>query len=542
MLRKWDTVVEFNKEQLEAINCKDKNIVCIAGAGTGKTQTLIGRISRLVNDGISPKSILCLTFTRVGAMEMGARYRKLCSTSEEPTFATFHAFCYQLLCRDNIMREKLGYKKIPDIAEDITIRRIKEKIKVALKISIPDSILNGEKDPLYIQKFQYDLFQKEFNKELKKQNLITFDILCKSVCELFTKNNPISDVYKRRYKYIFVDEFQDTDPLQWKFVKSFKDSNLFVVGDAFQNLYSFRGTDSSIIKSLTKSESWTTIKLFRNYRSTKQICDFANSNTHYGDDAYRLEITSEIEGIKVIDMQLVHKDSNIVGNINESVIRDIENKLKGLTGTSAILCRTNAEVKCADKAIKRIAQNSNRDHIDWIKQLVQVLNCVEDERYKIDYISSKLTVKEYTSWLQENFGKEVPDLYSGIVYDNKEAYDILQLVDSVEVMFLNCSTELGKCISFCNTFNIQYSPKQEDVENKTAIIFLKELLTNYLNDVTSNDVYIGTIHSSKGLEYDNVFIVNVNGKSFKLDSEDQKNCYYVAITRAKKNLYVYRYV
>jgi len=113
--------MNFNKEQLEAINCEDKNIVCIAGAGTGKTQTLIGRMIRLINEGVSPDNILCLTFTRAAATEMGERYRKLSGEIKTPMFATFHAFCYHLLCVDSVLRNYLGYNKVPDIADEISI-------------------------------------------------------------------------------------------------------------------------------------------------------------------------------------------------------------------------------------------------------------------------------------------------------------------------------------------------------------------------------------------------------------------------------------
>ena len=820
--------MNFNKEQLEAINCEDKNIVCIAGAGTGKTQTLIGRMIRLINEGVSPDNILCLTFTRAAATEMGERYRKLSGEIKTPMFATFHAFCYHLLCVDSVLRNYLGYNKVPDIADEISIQKFVEKIKIINNIKIPDNVLSGKKKPEPRQEFEYKLFQKALNKEIKSNNLITFDILCESVCELFTSDNVLCDIYKKKYKHIFVDEFQDTDPLQWKFVQSFTDSCIFVTGDAYQcqpagtmitmsdftikpiedicvgdsvltyvcnearyvsnknnanhphrytksvigiskhfacnvvkvasashssrytkdhityakihyegneqkhvtylmsnnlgwyrvgstrlflsngahfgprnrmqaehannvwilgvydtageawmqeqmvaykfgipqitwvhenvkfniddmaklyqnlgdlteaaseclqyygrdinyplfgkhtnnlhfskshifecrvgNLiegifdivvpqhnskdklhntyevitsispepyqivygleveknhnyvgdsilthnciYHFRGTDSTIIKSLTKNSAWETIKLFRNYRSTEQICEYANNFTKtYGDESYRLKLLTEEDGEKVIE---IRKNPEVKDGydftrydeyIDAEVCDDIQSKLiKYPNGKSAILCRTNREVKYLRNNFKELTETNS----SALEILENCLKCYYDEQYRIDYISSLLTKDEYAKWMKECIINKAQDINSPIIQSNDKARQFILYLISIAKIIDDNRTDIEKICDILYEFEISYLPDMRELANKSYVEYLYEIIDRLKSQEKS--LYIGTIHSSKGLEYDNVYLVNVDNDTFPLDDEENKNLFYVGVTRAKSNLFIY---
>ena len=156
-----------NEQQLAAINSDDRTILCLAGAGAGKSFTLVNRISRLVNSGTDPKSILALTFTNAAAFEMGEKYKKLCVTSAtkgQPEFRTFHGFCYSLLVKDKVIRERLGYTKVPEICDDNKLKQLKSQAKLMTNCNLSETKME-EKIPLTKQeKYLLDLYRKALKK------------------------------------------------------------------------------------------------------------------------------------------------------------------------------------------------------------------------------------------------------------------------------------------------------------------------------------------------------------------------------------------
>ncbi len=226
----------LNTGQEQAVSCNARKILCLAGAGTGKTHSMISRISRLVNEQrVKTSEILVLTFTNAAAYEMKERYRKVHKNQETPMFCTFHSFCYSLICENQKAAQYLGYYQgIPQIADDMAIRKLRTMCRQQCGTKISDDKLDGKVKITKSESFQKEIYWKQFNKLMKEQNLITFDYMCYGVCDLFKSDSPLVKEYKKKFKYIFVDEFQDTDPKQWEFVSSFKNSDLFVVGDAKQ--------------------------------------------------------------------------------------------------------------------------------------------------------------------------------------------------------------------------------------------------------------------------------------------------------------------
>lgn len=199
----------LNDQQIEVINCNHPLILCLAGAGAGKTACLTRRIARLVNDGADPRSILALTFTNAAAFEMGQRYRTLEGidpTKPLPEFRTFHSFCYSLIIKDKDIREELGYAKVPEICEEQRIEAIKKEAKIATHCSVSDAKLNDPKAKLTPQEqFEKQVYEKMIRNKIRDENVITFDMLCYNVCALFHNKNPIVDKYKAKYKYILVN-------------------------------------------------------------------------------------------------------------------------------------------------------------------------------------------------------------------------------------------------------------------------------------------------------------------------------------------------
>lgn len=530
-----DTFVP-NSEQESAIECKDSKILCLAGAGTGKTASMIHRIIRIVNDGGEPSSILCLTFTNAAAFEMKERYKNLMNDNAIPEFRTFHSFCYHLLSIDVNVRRKLGYSDIPSIASDGDIKLMKSKSRLACGTKISDSKLMSNKSLSISESFERDVFWKYYNKLLRRSGLITFDILCYDVCKLFVDDDSCIRRYKSKYKYIFVDEFQDTDPKQYEFVSSFKDSDMFVVGDALQNIYSFRGSDSSIIKGLSVDENWTTIKLFQNYRSTKDICDFANSASKYADNSYRIEIQSKRNGEDVTVKYM--SEPTYECPVDCDSFKYIVDKINECQGTSAVLCRTNSEVdfivdKLKEKGLNCKTSNKNSDNI-------HILKSVLDNDYMINWLSTFLNAEEYANFTR----------LSCIFQDEKSTTDIflnnfgnvfkvkpkLESILSIRKILRSDRLKVQKCADILSTLDMPLN-----IDINIDVNTAKEFITNlieYTSDMLQSYLYVGTIHSSKGLEYDNVILVNVDTKLFKLSNEENLNLYYVGITRARNKLYI----
>ena len=224
----------LNNEQMSAVLCDDKKILCLAGAGTGKTTTMLERISHLVDTGVDPSSILVLTFTNAAAFEMKDRYQKKHNKNRIPEFRTFHSFCYYVLSSNVALRRSLGYTETPTIADEAIRKRILREAGSITNIKSSIESLSKKTNRSVKEQYEYETLCKTASKLMQKRNTITFDELSKKVCELFQKDDPGVQVYKNQYRYIFVDEFQDTDPTQFKFIESFPDSKLFVVGDALQ--------------------------------------------------------------------------------------------------------------------------------------------------------------------------------------------------------------------------------------------------------------------------------------------------------------------
>lgn len=527
----------FNKNQQSAIMCNDSKILCLAGAGTGKTFSLVHRLDRLIKDGADPTGILVLTFTNAAALEMKSRFSALNPNKLSPEFRTFHAFCYSLIISNRNIRAKLGYSRIPNIASEFAIKKCRKEAEMQTGIKLPANAWKSDDKLSLRQKQDKTVLDMTVANLLKKRNLITFDQLCYDVCELFTDKDPCIQSYLDKYKYIMIDEFQDTDPKQYKFAQAFDHAKQFYVGDALQTLYAFRGADPAIIKSLSISSNWTTIKLTENYRSTTEICEYANNMSKYADDSYRITMQAHKDGPKVVEdtctMRYEHLDNSTLSTIAAIISK--------FDGTTAILCRTNKEVKSIQKYFSdnEIPFTSGKKE----EETIHVFNAIKDDQYFLEWLASTLNSESYAKFIKERFEIE----NNGAVYS----------IDNFMTSFSNAITEdLYKRVKACR-FSLE---SDKPIVAKWADIFatnrikcpyveelpedmdkLIELALDILSEKVTEDAttYIGTIHSSKGLEYDNVILTGVDGYSFKLNSEDNLNAFYVGITRAKTNLHIY---
>ena len=398
--------MSLNTEQLQAVNSTSDRILCLAGAGAGKTTVFLERISKLVNGGVAPSSVLALTFTNAAAAEMKERYEKNHLGTGTPEFRTFHSFCYSIMCKDPDIRMALGYDSVPSIASDEQEKNIKERAVVQCKINLTKDKLLHRDNLTKQEQFQADLYDKAVKRIMRADNIITFDALNNEVAELFASNHPATQYYKDKYKYICVDEFQDTDPYQIKFLNSFPNTNFYFCGDCLQNIYAFRGTSNEYIKALSNTPDWEKIRLFTNYRSTNQICSYANKfSKKYADDSYRIEMQGTRDGDKVITK--LTSGGTKYECINPTDIRDVVSILDTLSGTSAILCRTNKEVNAVTNYLHNheIEFTSNKDN-----RVQRLIDCAVSETYMLGLMASYLSSDKYGEYIRLSSQIGNPDL------------------------------------------------------------------------------------------------------------------------------------
>lgn len=534
--------MEFNEQQLQAINCNDSHIVCLAGAGAGKTACLIERVSRQVKEGVDPRSILAFTFTNAAALEMRERYKQKNPTQTLiPEFRTFHSFCYSLIGKDIELRKAIGYSHLPQIVDTFAIERIEKKVKLALGLEKMSDKKLKSAEPLLDKKEEWNRqsFQKMVKNEINKENVITFDMLCYDVAKLFTDNNPLTDKYKEQYKYIICDESQDTDPKQFKFIGSFQKSNFFIVGDILQSIYMWRGCSPEPIMALVDSGQWTVIKLFENYRSTTQICEFANRITKGAKDEHRIEMHGQREG------ENVHVISGSNASYRSPVDTDhlsilLDNILQNNEQNTAVLCRSNKEVTAVSEFLTERGIVNRTDKPDG--ELINIVKSLNDNDFFQDWLASScFSAEEYANYIRE---KELIE-DSGIVWF-ANAYRGNELI-----------SEKGRKVTNIRKI-LKCTPDVPEQKWREILAYL-EISTDLADDIVINtdqdilegleelahtsmqaSVYVGTIHSSKGLEYNDVYLMGVYDKMFKINSDEMRNLYYVGATRARNRLYVFR--
>lgn len=200
--------IRLNDQQKQFVNSDSKYICCVAGAGSGKTASLIQRVGRLIKDNrCKGSNILVLTFTNAAAFEMKDRFGKQFKefVADSPEFRTFHAFCFSLLCKDMWIRNKLGYTSVPEIITPEKLKALETRCKLMTSCKLTDKELQNPDNLDLNKKFMYEVFSKCLRKETRKQNVITFDMLCNDVCGFFESDDPVVQKYKDQYKYILVN-------------------------------------------------------------------------------------------------------------------------------------------------------------------------------------------------------------------------------------------------------------------------------------------------------------------------------------------------
>ncbi len=587
----------LNDKQLEAVNHTEGPCLVLAGAGSGKTRVLTERIIKLIDDGVSPYNILAITFTNKAAKEMRVRVQnKIGDVANSIFIGTFHSFGLRIL-RENY--DAIGYSSnITILDTDDTKSLIKRILKensfdpadydIKHIISKISSAKNDGISPLEFSKLflnEHDkvigLVYEKYLKLLKENNSVDFDDLLLKPVEIFKKRKDILEKYQERFRYILVDEYQDTNSIQYELCKMLakKYNNIFVVGDANQSIYSWRNADYRNILNFEKDyKNAHVVLLEENYRSTNTILKAANSVIKNNNEGTKLNLWTSIgdgEKVEYIRAEDEIKESSFVINKIKELVSE------GYSYSDfAVLYRTNAQSRTVEEAFVRnnIPYNIIGSYYFYnrkeIKDLIAYLNLIYNtndsvslERVintpkrgigtkTIDNIREKANMNDISLFDAIDSGKELEfkKLILELIEDSK-TMNLSDLIEDVLVKTglrreyeLDKSIESDTKVENLNEFK-SLAVNFEDNGIYDLSTFLENIMLvsdkgQYAED--DNNVNIMTLHSAKGLEFNIVFILGMeegifpHSRSFESakELEEERRLCYVGITRAKKKLYL----
>ena len=587
----------LNDKQLEAVNHTEGPCLVLAGAGSGKTRVLTERIIKLIDDGVSPYNILAITFTNKAAKEMRVRVQnKIGDVANSIFIGTFHSFGLRIL-RENY--DAIGYSSnITILDTDDTKSLIKRILKensfdpadydIKHIISKISSAKNDGISPLEFSKLflnEHDkvigLVYEKYLKLLKENNSVDFDDLLLKPVEIFKKRKDILEKYQERFRYILVDEYQDTNSIQYELCKMLakKYNNIFVVGDANQSIYSWRNADYRNILNFEKDyKNAHVVLLEENYRSTNTILKAANSVIKNNNEGTKLNLWTSIgdgEKVEYIRVEDEIKESSFVINKIKELVSE------GYSYSDfAVLYRTDAQSKTVEEAFVRnnIPYNIIGSYYFYnrkeIKDLIAYLNLIYNtndsvslERVintpkrgigtkTIDNIREKANMNDISLFDAIDSGKELEfkKLILELIEDSK-TMNLSDLIEDVLVKTglrreyeLDKSIESDTKVENLNEFK-SLAVNFEDNGIYDLSTFLENIMLvsdkgQYAED--DNNVNIMTLHSAKGLEFNIVFILGMeegifpHSRSFESakELEEERRLCYVGITRAKKKLYL----
>lgn len=602
----------LNKEQQQAVQHTEGPLLILAGAGSGKTKVLTVRIAHLLAQDVNPYEILAITFTNKAAKEMKSRVEGLVGdVANRIWLSTFHSFCAKFLRFE--LDNFLGYNSNFTIYDTSDSQAV---IKAALKaLNLDDkyypvgamiaAISDAKNKLLFASDFRKqarDFYQQKvadvyeyYERELRKNNALDFDDLLLVAVKLLQSNEAVLDKYSKRFRYVMIDEYQDTNHAQYLLAKLLAShwKNIAVVGDADQSIYAWRGADIQNILDFEKDyPNCTSIKLEQNYRSTKIILDAANAVIENNEGRPKKNLwTDKTEGAKIQHFiaQSEHEEAAFIG---DTIAK--KHDIHGVPyGDMAILYRTNAQSRVLEEALIKRAlpytmvggtkfydRKEIKDVLAYLRVLynpfddLSLLRIINVPKRSIgattvaklqDYARANGTslfmtltqlhlvdtIKGKTKEKLEEFGILIFTLVAEM--EDRTVLDILesildrtgylaQLEESTDPQDQARAENIGELLSVAKDF-------QDTNPTGTVEDFLEQVAL--VNDVDSfeqeeSKVTLMTLHAAKGLEFPIVFLGGLEEGLFPHsrtlmnpeEIEEERRLAYVGITRAEKELYI----
>ena len=605
-----ELVQNMNENQLKAILKTQGAVMVIAGAGSGKTRVLTNRIAYLIAEkNVLESNILAITFTNKAAKEMKERIYSLAGeTSKYIWINTFHSMCVRIL-RQHI--DLLGYNKnftILDTSEQKTIiKNIVKELNLSEDSYQPNNILkiisNSKNSMISVNEMKAQArfgFMKNvaeiyeyYQKYLKKNSVLDFDDLMLKTIVLFEKHPEVLAIYQNKFEYIHVDEYQDTNVIQYKLIKMLSEvhKNICVVGDDDQSIYSWRGACSDNIINFEKDyEDVEVIFLDQNYRSNSTILDAANAVIKNNTDRKDKALWSENKGGDKITVYAATNDKDETDDIAKKIL---DLKAQGVDYKDiAILYRANYLSRSMENScmvfgipykligsLKFLQRQEIRDLLAYMNVIVnkndefslrRIINVPKrgigaSSMAKIDNYAEQYGLSLFEALKNIDMIGVSKKIITNIhlltqlieKYSQTEQYSIEDLIvgiykDSGYESMLKESADTYAESRIENISELVSSAKQFSSMNDNLIDFISEMsLTSDADDENEDDsVVLSTVHAAKGLEYRVVFIMGLEENLFPSirdaeSSEDERNkmeeerrLAYVAITRAKEKLFM----
>ncbi len=591
-----DYIEKLNNEQKKAATFKDGPCLVIAGAGSGKTKVLTTRIANLIENGVKPYNILAITFTNKAAGEMRERVNNIIN-AHDAFIGTFHSFGLKIIRENSALFNLTSAFTLIDTEDQTSIiKKIMKDINITDKMISPafikskiSFIKNNMLSDSEIANFLISENEKiavkiyyEYEKILKRNNTLDFDDLLKKPVELFNSNKEVLEKYQDKFKYILIDEYQDTNEVQYKLVKllSKKYLNLFVVGDPSQSIYAFRGANYQNILNFEKDfKGCTVIKLPQNYRSTQTILDAANGVISHNKQRKDLDLFSDLgQGVKIKYIRTFNDSME-----NKRVVDEIQKLYEeGYNRKDmAIFYRTNAQSRSIEDALVKAnipykvfgsfyfyKRKEIKDLLAYLKLIANPSDDVSLERVinepkrkigdkTIENLREKARSLNISMFEAIDSGKELEfkNLILNLIEISKDT-SITGLIDkTLELSKMKETYENDKSLeSDIRLENLmEFRSVSETYEKETGNVNLSDFLmeVSLVSDAAeysldSDAVTLMTVHSAKGLEFKVVFIIGLEENIMPISKalyddeelEEERRLMYVAITRAKEKLYL----
>jgi DNA helicase II / ATP-dependent DNA helicase PcrA len=612
-----DILESLNDKQREAVTQVNGPLLVIAGAGSGKTRALTHRIAYMIEEkGVSSWNILAVTFTNKAANEMKGRVVRLLKKGEDdrdlPSVGTFHATCVRILRKYiHLLDYENGFTIYDTADQQILMKHILRDLNIDEKQANPRALLHhisGAKNELITpdkyKSLAHNFFTERvaeayvsYQKALKRNNALDFDDIIMKTVELFQKESKILDQYQEKFRFISVDEYQDTNHAQYVLTNLLAEKyrNLCVIGDGDQSIYAFRGANIGNIMNFEKDYPEAKVVLLeQNYRSTKPILDAAHAIISKNSKRKEKKLWTEREGGEKIRMEEADNERAE----GQFIAKEIETRLKAQEFRDyrdfVVLYRTNAQSRVLEEVFLRYGipykivggirfyeRKEVKDLIAYLRVIqnpadtVSLLRIINTPPRKIGAktieIIREYALKKGISFFEslmeadkiEDLGGSKPEVLMKFIATIKELQKINTKFTASGLIkhvldytgykkFLDDGTVEGEA-RIENVYElISVAGKYDGLEAGISLnVFLEEI--SLIADIDTMDeqdnaVTMMTIHSAKGLEFPVVFLVGLeegimpHSRSLleKDELEEERRLMYVAITRAKDKLFMLR--
>ena len=590
---------KLDKAQRAAVDHINGPFLCIAGPGSGKTTVIVNRVKNLIEHGIQPDSILTVTFSKAAALEMNKRYHDLPGSVDGPTFCTIHSFAFAVLryvygfTMQNIMDETKQSRFIVEEIknEEIKVKRLIDKKKMVQNVIRDLSFYRCTEcsdtfEPGAFRKFEdFKAFYERYVSFKKENRLIDYDDMLYLCRDVFKNRKDILKLYHDHYRYIMIDEFQDTSAVQAEIMYGLAEpeNNIFICGDDDQSIYKFRGARPDIMLDFPKQYPECGIsKLVTNYRSDSDIIDGAKKLIQHNKIRFDKDITGKKAEPGIIQ-RVESFDSEDSYNKLLNMVRD-EIKITPINEI-AVLCRTNKEVS----AVAKLFSDNNipfyctvsveNFHDSFIfKTMMKYLRVAygDDSWETIKEIINKPF--RYVSKADIEKAKSLGDLLSSSKWSTRKGATAISNIMFSSRRYAKKCTSIDQTMKFilktvdlttyisstCDYLFLDESEQLDIIKQACDEMKKFKTLEDYERYVKTEDenfkkklkeaaagnakaVAISTLHKAKGLEYECVFIPSCNYgnipycRSEELEdesAEEERRLFYVGITRAKSKCYI----